>query len=150
MDLKRKEVLIRWDLFCLGIAKGQPAGVVYNGIYDCKSIDIAYAAASRLLRNVKVKERISELRSQIEGEGIADSQEIQRELTTILRNEKEDRYKLPLYKDKISAATELNRMRGITDKPIQVNYLHISERFKELEEEYLNAIREGQERIPEE
>ena len=54
------------ESFALSMAEGRTSqGRAYLDVgYECKSIDVAYAAASRLLRNVKVQARIQYLKQQ--------------------------------------------------------------------------------------
>ncbi|MEW8993098.1 terminase small subunit [Clostridium sp.] len=52
-----------------------------------KSDDVAAAAGSRLLRNVKVKDYIDEQLKKIEDKSIADATEVMKYLTKVMRNE---------------------------------------------------------------
>ena len=81
--------------------------------------------ASALLAKPDIARRIEEVRSQIDTQGIADSTEIQRELTTILRDKVNNERGIPIITPRIQAAAELNRMRGLTDKGITINYAQI-------------------------
>ena len=122
LSLKQKDVLIRWELFCLWVAKGEVAGKVYDNIYDSKNIDIAYANASRLLRNDKVQARIKELREEIKTEGIADTREVQKRVTVILR---EDTFNLrgnPIRGSNLQAADILCKINKLySDNPSNTN-----------------------------
>ena len=56
----------------------------YLNVYKtCKKEETAMASASRLLRNVKVKEYIEELQSKVEEKAIASIEDIVKELTAI-------------------------------------------------------------------
>jgi len=53
----------RHEAFCRAISRGQAASTSYGSIYHVTG-NVAEAAAARLLRNVKVESRISELKGQ--------------------------------------------------------------------------------------
>ena len=60
----------------------------YKAVYkNCKSDNAAAAFAAKLLRNPKVKKYVDERFKQIEGEKIANAQEVMEYLTTVMRGE---------------------------------------------------------------
>lgn len=58
--------------------------------YSCKSLAVASASATRLLKNVKVKARLAELRDSLEGPDILTKREMLARLTTIVRTKVTD------------------------------------------------------------
>ena len=72
-------------LFCQEYLKlGMNATQAYMKVYKtCKKEETAMANASRLLRNVKVKEYIEELQSKVEENAIVSIEDIVKELTAI-------------------------------------------------------------------
>lgn len=72
-------------LFCQEYLKlGMNGTQAYLNVYKtCKKEETAMASASRLLRNVKVKEYIEELQSKVEEKAIASIEDIVKELTAI-------------------------------------------------------------------
>lgn len=72
-------------LFCQEYLKlGMNATQAYMKVYKtCKKEETAMASASRLLRNVKVKEYIEELQSKVEEKAIVSIEDIVKELTAI-------------------------------------------------------------------
>lgn len=72
-------------LFCQKYVElGMNGTQAYLSVYkNCKKEETAMAGASRLLRNVKVKEYIEELQSKVEEKAIVSIEEIVKELTAI-------------------------------------------------------------------
>lgn len=72
-------------LFCQEYLKlGMNGTQAYLNVYKtCKKEETAMASASRLLRNVKVKEYIEELQSKVEEKAIVTIEDIVKELTAI-------------------------------------------------------------------
>jgi phage terminase small subunit len=72
-------------LFCQEYLKlGMNGTQAYLNVYkSCKKEETAMASASRLLRNVKVKEYIEELQSKVEEKAIVSIEDIVKELTAI-------------------------------------------------------------------
>lgn len=72
-------------LFCQEYLKlGMNGTQAYLNVYKtCKKEETAMASASRLLRNVKVKEYIEELQSKVEEKAIVSIEDIVKELTAI-------------------------------------------------------------------
>lgn len=73
------------QLFCHEYLKmGMNGTQAYLNVYKtCKKEETAMASASRLLRNVKVKEYIEELQSKVEEKAIVSIEDIVKELTAI-------------------------------------------------------------------
>ncbi len=65
-------------------AKEDP-GPIYLSIYAVKSMAVASAAASRLLKNVKVQGLLAELQKKAEDESVAEVLEMKQILTAIMR-----------------------------------------------------------------
>lgn len=72
-------------LFCQEYLKlGMNGTQAYLNVYKtCKKEETAMASASRLLRNVKVKEYIEELQSKVEEKAVVTIEDIVKELTAI-------------------------------------------------------------------
>lgn len=121
---------IKQERFCLEYAKSGNARQAYKSAgYKCRSDDAVDAAASRLLSNVKVKERLAEIAEEIKANSIADITEMQQKLTSIIRQELEEEVivmesagdfmtvarkidKKPAVKDVINAINTLGKMQG--------------------------------------
>ena len=125
---------VKQEAFCLHYAKTGNATESYKEAgYKVKTERSAYAASNKLLKNVKVQERLRELADEIASSKIANIKEIQEKLTSILRMEEtEDQIvfspdgevktmkKRPLLKDVIKAGETLGKMQGAFDNKIQV------------------------------
>lgn len=75
---------------------------------NVKKNDTAAAAASRLLRNVKVSAYIAERQKQIEDSRIANVTEILQFFSSVMRNEEKDQFGLDAsLSDRITAGKEL-------------------------------------------
>lgn len=121
---------IKQEKFCIEYAKSGNARQAYkNAGYKCRNDDATDAAASRLLSQVKVKERLAELAEEAKNASIADITEMQEKLTQIIRQEAEEEVivveskgdfmsearkvkKKPAIKDVISAIEKLGKMQG--------------------------------------
>ena len=121
---------IKQEKFCVEYAKSGNARQAYkNAGYQCKNDNAVDAAASRLLTQVKVKERLAELAEEVKAASIADITEMQQKLTAIIRQELEEEVvvmesvgdfmtearkmeKKPAIKDVISAINTLGKMQG--------------------------------------
>lgn len=105
--------------------------------YKCRNADSAESAASRLLRNDAVKKRLQEIAQEIKSGRIADISEIQKFLTSVMRNETPEdiradegdgegcpsvkaKEKDILLKDRIKAAETLAKMQGAFDNKVKV------------------------------
>ena len=93
----------------------------YQAAYGGKS-DSARAAASALLRNVKVQQRLSELQAEVTNEKILTAQEIQTLLSAIGRREVQETLYLPngeqvqrpvSVRDSITALQTLAKIQGL-------------------------------------
>ena len=122
---------VKQEKFCLEYAKsGNQRQAYINAGYKCKNDNSADASASALLRNPKVKARLAELYKEIENAAIADVIEMQKTLTTIIRQQMEEEVivvesvgdfmsearkmnKKPAIKDVISAINTLGKMQGL-------------------------------------
>ena len=126
------------EKFCLEYAKCGNARQAYiNAGYKHKKDNITDAAASRLLSNVKVKERLAELAEQAANDSIADIKEMQQILTSIIRQEMKEEVivvegcgegcssatrmeKAPAIKDVVSAINTLGKMQGAFVDKVEV------------------------------
>ena len=129
---------VKQEAFCLHYAKTGNATESYKQAgYKAKTEGALYAAANRLLKNVKVQARLKELADELASDKIASIKEIQERLTRILRMEEtEDQIvvegngdgcsdarivkKRPALKDVIKAGETLGKMQGAFDNKIQV------------------------------
>lgn len=114
------------EKFCIEYAKCGNARQAYiSAGYKHKKDNVTDAAASRLLSNVKVKSRLAELAEEAKNNSIADIQEMQQILTSIIRQEKTEEIllvdpvsglireeKTASIKDMISAIEKLGKMQG--------------------------------------
>lgn len=122
------------EKFCLEYAKCGNARQAYiNAGYKHKKDNVTDAAASRLLSNVKVKNRLAELADEVKNNSIADIQEMQEVLTSIIRQElTEDvilmdplgvvskNKKTAAIKDIISAIEKLGKMQGAFKEKVEI------------------------------
>lgn len=94
--------------FALEFLRTDNATTAYRAVgYTPRNDAVAAAAASKLLRNDKVKEYMKKLREDMDGEIIADAFERRVKLTTILRNPDNST------SDIIKAVDVLNKMDGL-------------------------------------
>lgn len=129
---------IKQEKFCIEYAKSGNARQAYKAAgYDCKNDDTVDAAASRLLTQVKVKERLAELTEEVKEASIADIAEMQKKLTEIIRQELEEEVvvtesigtasvarivnKKPAIKDVINAIDKLGKMQGAFTENVNLN-----------------------------
>ena len=128
---------MKQEKFCLEYAKsGNQRQAYLLAGYECKSDEAIDAAASRLLRNVKVKERLAELAEEAKNASIADIVEMQQTLTSIIRKQMTEEVivvesvgdymsqarkmdKEPSIKDIINAITTLGKMQGAFVEKVQ-------------------------------
>lgn len=120
---------IKQEKFCIEYAKSGNARQAYiSAGYKCSNDNATDAAASRLLSQVKVKERLAELAEEVKDASIADITEMQQKLTEIIRQQLEEEVvvtessgfmtvakkinKKPAIKDVISAVNTLGKMQG--------------------------------------
>jgi phage terminase small subunit len=130
---------IKQEKFCIEYAKSGNARQAYKAAgYACKNDDVIDAAASRLLGQVKVKERLAELTEEVKDASIADIKEMQEKLTEIIRQQAEEEVivvlskgdfmqeaqklmKKPAIKEVISAIEKLGKMQGAFTDNVNVN-----------------------------
>lgn len=114
--------------FCLELAASGNATEAYKKAYGVEDDNVAAAAASRLLRNVKVQLRREELAKETASPKIANIKEIQEFLTAVMRQEKKEeeivvvgdsdfreavtKEKTPPISTAIKAAETLAKMQG--------------------------------------
>ena len=128
---------MKQEKFCLEYAKsGNQRQAYLLAGYECKSDEAIDAAASRLLRNVKVKERLAELAEEAKNASIADIVEMQQTLTSIIRKQMTEEVivvesvgdymtearkmdKEPSIKDIINAINTLGKMQGAFIEKVQ-------------------------------
>lgn len=112
---------VKQEMFCLEYAKSGNARQAYkNAGYKCRSDESADANASRLLRNDKVKERLAELAEEIKNNSIADIQEMQEVLTSIIRQQAEEEV---VVCDPVDGARKLNKKASLKEIISAINTL---------------------------
>lgn len=130
---------VKQEKFCIEYAKSGNARQAYKDAgYACRNDNATDAAASRLLSNVKVKERLAELAEEVKNASIADITEMQQKLTSIIRQEAEEEVivvvskgdfmqearimtKKPSLKDVIGAIDRLGKMQGAFSNDVNLN-----------------------------
>jgi phage terminase small subunit len=118
------------EAFCLEYAKsGNAKQSVIAAGYKVTTDASAAARGAQLLRNVNVKQRLSELAAEVKSASIADIQEMQEKLTQIIRQQTQEEVvvteldceggstarimkKTAAIKDVISAVNTLGKMQG--------------------------------------
>lgn len=113
----------RWLAFAEFVAMGKPQQEAYRlAGYKCGRPATVAAAASRLAKNVKVRELIEEAKAKVSTERIATAQEIQEIFTDIARatlsrkqvdNEGVTVESGPAFADRIKAAELLGKIKGL-------------------------------------
>jgi len=118
---------LRHERFAHGIARGLPASRAYIGAGYKARGNSAEVNAHRLLRKPKVSQRIEQFSNEIKNEAIADAEELQRFLTSVVRgvdqkgeNPTEDHVTKdgfvvevrPSFRDRLKAAELLFRAQG--------------------------------------
>lgn len=104
-----------------------------NAGYEAKTEGAVYSAANRLLKNVKVQERLRELADEMAEDKIANIREVQERLTAILRGDLKESVvisdgdggyriveKPPQLKDVLKAGQELAKMQGGYDNKLNI------------------------------
>ena len=130
---------VKQEKFCIEYAKSGNARQAYKKAgYNCKNDDVTDAAASRLLGQVKVKERLAELADEVKDASIADVTEMQQKLTEIIRQAIEEEVvvvesvgdymtaarkvsKKPAFNDVIKAINTLGKMQGAFVDNVNLN-----------------------------
>ena len=101
--------------FCVEFVRCGNATQAYkNAGYKVRSDNIAAVAAARLLRNVKVRKRIDELRRELDSRKIMDAAERRELLTQFARDDETGKT------DRLRAVDLLNKMDGIYINKTQV------------------------------
>ncbi len=118
------------EAFCLHYAKTGNATESYRKAgYKCTTEGSANTAASRLLKNVEIQQRLRELRDQIEKPSIMGIEEMQERLSAIARGETFEEYvtqKGVVVKTRvkeaeaIKAIAQLAKMQGVAEN-VNVN-----------------------------
>lgn len=122
------------EKFCIEYAKCGNARQAYISAGYKHSKDSATdASASRLLSNAKVKQRLAELAEEAKNNSIADIQEMQQILTSIIRQEKTEQVilvdpvagvireeKTASIRDTISAIEKLGKMQGAFKDKVEI------------------------------
>lgn len=130
------------ELFCLEYARtGNGVQSYKNSHPKCSSTDnVISSVVNRLLKNNEIKDRLHELKNEMDSEKIAQASEIQERLTAILRQTATEEVvvvesidkgisearivnKKPALKDVISAGTTLARMQGALDSGGNINVI---------------------------
>ena len=128
---------IKQEKFCLEYARlGNARQAYINAGYECKNENSIDASASRLLSDVKVQERLAELAEETKNNAIADIQEMQEVLTSIIRQQIDEEVivnevmkgivttkklkKKPAIKDVISAIEKLGKMQGAFSEKVEL------------------------------
>ena len=130
---------VKQEKFCLEYAKsGNPRQAYLLAGYKCKTDEATDAAASRLLRNVNVQERLAELAEEAKDASIADIKEMQQALTSIIRKQMTEEVivvesvgdyvtqarkmdKEPSINDIIKAINTLGKMQGAFTDNVNLN-----------------------------
>jgi len=142
--MRESEVIVmlnvRQEKFCLEYAKcGNATESAKKAGYAEKT---SYSIGQRLLKKVEVKNRLQELAKIAEDAKIADIQEMQQRLTSIIRQETEEEVivvegcgdgcsearvmtKTASLKDIINAIDKLGRMQGAFNEKVQIDMLPV-------------------------
>jgi len=112
------ELNVKQEAFCLHYAKTGNATEAYKTAgYAAKTERAVYAAANRMLKNVKVQARLKELAAEIASEKIASIKEIQEYLTSVMRREKNECIVVTIAEEKSYYAPDIEgTMRKRTEK----------------------------------
>jgi phage terminase small subunit len=128
---------VKQEKFCLEYARlGNARQAYINAGYECNSENAIDANASRLISNDKVKARLAELAEETKNSAIADIQEMQEVLTSIIRQQIDEEVivnemlkgvtttrkmtKKPAIKDVISAIEKLGKMQGAFSEKVEL------------------------------
>ena len=130
---------VKQEKFCLEYAKsGNQRQAYLKAGYNGKTDEAVDAAASRLLRNVKVQERLAELAEETKAASIADVVEMQQTLTAIIRKQMTEEVivvenvgdymtearkmdKEPSIKDIINAINTLGKIQGAFSSKLEID-----------------------------
>lgn len=130
------------ELFCLEYAKSGNGLQSYKKAYpNCKSTDVVISSnVTRLLKNETIKNRLQELKEEVDSEKIASIREMQETLTAIIRKELQEevlvvegcgdgvsetvkKNKTASHNDVIKAVQLLARMQGALDNSNNINVI---------------------------
>lgn len=116
--LSAKELTVKQEAFCLHYAKTGNATESYIAAgYKCNSNTAARANAARLIANDSIKKRLQEIAKEVKTEKIADIQEIQEFLTSVMRRENRENVVVTISKQESSyKPDEEGKMRKYTTK----------------------------------
>ena len=116
---------VKQEKFCLEYAKsGNPRQAYLLAGYKCKTDEATDAAASRLLRNVNVQERLAELAEEAKDASIADIKEMQQALTSIIRKQMtEEVIVVESVGDYVTQARKMDKEPSINDIIKAINTL---------------------------
>ena len=107
---KGKELTPKWKAFADEYLTDLNGTRAYKAVYKNVKNDATAAAASRLLKNVKVKAYIAERMKEIQNEKTADLEEVIRFFSSVMRGEVKDQFDLDAtISDRLSAGRELMR-----------------------------------------
>lgn len=89
--LPDNKLTVKQEAFCMHYAKtGNAVESYYIAGYKSKNEKSAKASASRMLTNVNLQKRLQEIAEEVKTDKIADVQEIQEFLTSVMRREKQE------------------------------------------------------------
>ena len=106
--------------FVLDVVKEVKPGQAYMNHYKVKSMAVADAAASRLLKTVKIQAYHKELLEKMEDETIASAKERRQRLTKFLREDNYSKFGINRQSN-IQAIAELNKMEKIYTENITID-----------------------------
>lgn len=108
-NMKTGELNDRQMVFARELARGRSSTEAYKAAYgEGRSEAAVWAAASRLLRNVKVAEKVEELRREADSEAIVGRKEILERLSAQFRKADEEGDRSGMVK----VVGEINKMTG--------------------------------------
>lgn len=116
--LSTKELTVKQEAFCLHYAKTGNATESYIAAgYKAKNNNIARVEASKLLTKPNIQKKLQEIAEKIKSDKIADIQEIQEFLTSVMRREKQENVVVTISKQESSyKPDEEGKMRKYTIK----------------------------------
>ena len=108
--------------FAIDVFNGEKPGKSYLTHYKCKSMAVADACASRLLKTAKIQAKLEELNSKVEKDKIADVQERQEILTEIARGNLLDYQEVGADGGYLSIGKESPNTRAISEITSRTEY----------------------------
>lgn len=113
-----KKLTVKQEAFCLHYAKTGNATESYNTAgYKATNSNIAGVEAHKLLKNPKIEKRLKKIAEEVKTEKIADIQEIQEFLTSVMRRENRENVVVTISKQESSyKPDEEGKMRKYTTK----------------------------------